>query len=102
MDRLEDYKESVAAYAANHPSDKYKHDFSHELYFPRNYWDSLMASLEGIKCIEVTDKIGKIDNEINKYRYDIRIEVVRTCGLHKERNLKPQFGMSKTGYDILE
>ena len=22
-----------------------------------------MASLEGIKCIEVTDKIGKIDNE---------------------------------------
>ena len=24
LDRLEDYKESVAAYAANHPSDKYK------------------------------------------------------------------------------
>ena len=57
-----------------------------------------MASLEGIKCIEVTDKIGKIDNEINKYRYDVRIEVDRTCGLHKERNHKPQFGMSKTGY----
>ena len=61
-----------------------------------------MASLEGIKCIEVTDKIGKIDNEINKYRYDVRIEVDRTCGLHKERNHKPQFWMSKTGYDILE
>ena len=102
LDRLKDYKESVAAYAANHPSDKYKRDFSHELYFPRNYWDSLMASLDGIKCIEVTDKIGKIDNEINKYRYDVRIEVDRTCGLHKERNHKPQFWMSKTGYDILE
>ena len=34
--------------------------------------------------------------------YDVRIEVDRTCGLHKDRNLKPQFGMSKTGYDILE
>lgn len=102
LDRLQDYKESVAAYAAEHPSDKYKRDFSHELYFPRNYWNSLLASLNGIKNIEVTDKIGKIDNEINRYRYDVRIEVDKSYKIQKDMNYKPQYGMSRTGSAILD
>ena len=94
LDRLDDYKESVARYAEAHPEGKSKKDFSHELYFPRNYWETLRDSLPGIKVIEVTDKIGEIDNEINRYRYDVRIEVDHSCGL-SECSYKKQFAMGQ-------
>lgn len=96
LDRLDDYKKSVAEYGANLPKGPYKKDFTHELYFPRNFWPSLQAIIPGIKSVEVTDKIGVIDNEINNFRYDVRVEVDKHINTDKEKAYKQQFGFRQT------
>ncbi|MBR1812281.1 MAG: class I SAM-dependent methyltransferase [Lachnospiraceae bacterium] len=98
--RLPDYKQSVAEYAKDHPDDNYKRSFQYELYIPREYWNSLRGSLAGIKEIKVTDKIGVIDNEINRYRYDVQVTVEKGRDVDGSRRYKPQFGVRRAGESV--
>lgn len=70
------------------------------LYIPREYWDSLQGSLAGIKEIKVTDKIGGIDNEINRYRYDVQVTVEKGRDVDGARQFKPQFGVRQSGESV--
>lgn len=74
----ENYRASVMAYAGQHPSCRHKKDFSHELFIPRSFWHNLAASIPEIRDVQVTDKIGDIDNEINRFRYDVLLEIDKT------------------------
>ncbi len=59
---------------------------------PKAYWHDLIFTMPDIANIEVTNKIGVIDNEINKYRYDVMITVDKTSHtLHNKTiyNKKP-------------
>ena len=100
LGRLPDYKQSVAEYAKDHPDDNYKRSSQYEFYIPREYWDSLQGSLAGIKEIKVTDKIGGIDNEINRYRYDEQVTVEKGRDVDGARQFKPQFGVRQSGESV--
>jgi 2-polyprenyl-3-methyl-5-hydroxy-6-metoxy-1,4-benzoquinol methylase len=78
LDLKEDYRQSVNEYAGSHPGCIFKKDFSHELFVPRKFWLALKDSFPAIRNIAVTNKIGFIDNEINRFRYDVLIEVDKT------------------------
>lgn len=100
LDRLPDYRQSVADYAREHPDDDYKRSFQYELYIPRGYWDALQGSLAGIKEVKVTEKIGVIDNEINRYRYDVQVTVDKDQGVDRTKQFKPQFGVRQADQSL--
>jgi hypothetical protein len=90
LDLKEAYRKSVNEYAEKHPGCIYKKDFSHELFVPRKFWLGLKDIFPQITNIAVTNKIGFTDNEINRYRYDVLIEVDKT--IEKKTVNKKQFG----------
>lgn len=75
LDMKEEYETSIMEYAATHPECHNKRGFTRELFVPKAYWHDLMFTMPNIINVEVTKKIGTIDNEINKYRYDVMITV---------------------------
>ena len=77
LETKEMYRESVERYASEHPGCRYKKDFSHELFLSKRLWEDFGRTIDGIKSVEVLPKEGIIDNEINKFRYDVMIEVDR-------------------------
>ncbi len=92
LDMKEEYESSIMEYAATHPECHNKRGFTRELFVPKAYWHDLIFTMPDIANIEVTNKIGVIDNEINKYRYDVMITVDKTSHtLHNKTiyNKKP-------------
>jgi ubiquinone/menaquinone biosynthesis C-methylase UbiE len=75
LNMKEAYQESVQEYERIHPGCHCKHDFSHELYIPRVLWMQLKNEFPEIIEVIITDKIGIIRNEINKFRYDVLLTV---------------------------
>ena len=70
-----EYENSVSEYASDNPGARAKKNFSHELFIPMEYWLDIMSSFDEIQSVEVTDKYGEIENEINRFRYDVLIHV---------------------------
>ncbi len=87
LDKKEEYKQSVQQYGIEHPDCHYKKDFSHELYIPKDFWQDIANSFDEIKTVSVTSKIGKIDNEINKFRYDVLFTIDKK-NLVSKKNIK--------------
>ena len=87
----------------HYPECHNKRGFTRELFVPKAYWHDLIFTMPDIANIEVTNKIGVIDNEINKYRYDVMITVDKTSHtLHNKTiyNKKPvKIFMEKTFYN---
>jgi len=75
LDTKDEYEKSIMAYAANHPECHNKKGFTRELFVPKRFWHDLKFTMPDIAQVDITNKIGVIENEITKYRYDVMITV---------------------------
>ncbi len=90
LDKKTMYEKSVRDYALLHESSRASKSFAHELFVPMDYWYDLSNTIPEISGVEITEKIGKINNEINNFRYDVIMHVskdgcnrIGTPKLHK-------------------
>lgn len=56
-----------------------------DLYYPKRLMRELPAYIPEIIDVQITDKIGKIENEMKKYRYDVILLIDK---IKKETNVK--------------
>lgn len=98
--KKEQYRQSVYSYADAHPGCRFKRDFSHELFIPREYWKDIANTFLEIDRVLISDKLGTIPNEINTFRYDVIFEINKTAGNRQNREkrklYKYQFGMGSS------
>ena len=59
----------------NPGSKKVKIDRSDELWISRSYFDDIRTKYGAIANVEISDKTGKIPNELTKYRYDVILSI---------------------------
>lgn len=74
LDLLEIFENELMAYQKEYPDKKVKTDRSDELWISRKYFNRLRQS-ERVKEVIISDKMGVIENELTKYRYDVVILV---------------------------
>ena len=96
--KKESYRSSVYRYAKENPGVRYKKDFSHELFVPREYWKDIANIFDEVSRVIVSDKMGIIKNEINTFLYDVILEVDKTKNKEQLYNrehylYKYQFGL---------
>lgn len=75
-----------------------------ELIFAQSYFRELKDKVPQIKSVEITPKIGDIDNELSKYRYDVVLTIDKSeCSkLGKGISLKPERGDWTGGKEMLK
>jgi len=59
-----------------------KTDWSEELFISRSFFHDLSVDFPVIAALEFSDKIGKVENELTKFRYDVLLRV--------DKSKKPQ------------
>jgi len=107
------YMDSVHDYSLKHPEADYKRDFAHELYIPYDFWRQLGQELPEIAAVNITGKIGDIDNEINRYRYDVELVIDKAAQDGAEQHAetaekaehaigRPQFGFDLENKILIE
>ena len=69
-----------------------KTDLSAELFVSKGFFTDLGAEIAGIKCVEASDKIYTLDNELTRYRYDVIMEVDKNGSQEKKKKAKLQYG----------
>jgi len=52
-----------------------KTDFSSELFVSRGFFDDLPAEMSGVRSVESSHKIGMIENELRRFRYDVLLTI---------------------------
>lgn len=75
------YENDVKQYAQTHPHARASTSFSHELFIPYDYWYDLANSIPAITNISITRKLGKIHNEINRFRYDVLLTIDKSANV---------------------
>ncbi|QUH28820.1 non-ribosomal peptide synthetase [Vallitalea guaymasensis] len=77
QDSKEELIKSLMDFKNNHSESNYrtKTDFSNELFVSRSFFEDIVTDIKGIKSVKFTDKIGAIQNELTKYRYDALFEI---------------------------
>jgi len=71
----ETYEKDVQRYAEKYPNSNSSRSFSHELFFPYDYWYDMAQLIPGITGVQISAKMGTIMNEINRFRYDVLFHV---------------------------
>ncbi len=74
-DELRATLQAFKAYAA--PAMKTKTDLTAELFLSRQYFLDLQADLPGVNRVVFSSKTGLLDNELNRFHYDVLLQVER-------------------------
>lgn len=72
-DTREDFEKSVEDYCLNNEIRYRKKGGASELFLPRDFWRKLKESCPEVREVEISGKIGSIENELTKYRYDVLV-----------------------------
>lgn len=56
-----------------------------DLYYPRELFYELQAYIPEISTVEITEKIGMIENEFKKYRYDVMLHIDKHKQVHGKK-----------------
>lgn len=73
-EKKDDLEKELWDYKEKHQCSKVKTEFKDEMFFQRTFFENLIDE-NRIKKVSITDKIGKIDNELKKYRFDVIVEI---------------------------
>jgi ubiquinone/menaquinone biosynthesis C-methylase UbiE len=75
-----------------------KENNKNDLYFPKYFVQQLPAFIPEIVQVEITKKLGKIENELKRYRYDVILHIDCNSKESKCRKLKFQYAMSNESF----
>ena len=68
-----------------------------DLYYPREFFYELQAYIPEISTVEITEKIGTIENEFKKYRYDVMLHIDK-CNQAHGKKTKFQYAMQSKDF----
>jgi amino acid adenylation domain-containing protein/non-ribosomal peptide synthase protein (TIGR01720 family) len=71
--------DSVLTYKRNNPLSRAKLDWSNDLFIHKDFFKLLQKNCPEIVEIEISDKLGKIENELTKFRYDVLLKIDKKC-----------------------
>lgn len=71
LKKQKDLVDAALLYKKIHPDADTRLDYSDELFLSRDYFQYLASKVDGIYKVEISDKIGSINNEMLNYRYDV-------------------------------
>ncbi len=82
LERRDTMLKDLVAFKQAHRDMDYstKTDFSTELFVSRAFWQDLVAQWEEMESVTFTGKIGTIENELTKFRYDTLFRVRKGAG----------------------
>lgn len=66
-----------------------------ELFVEKSYFKQLKEDSYYINKVEISEKIGDVENELTKYRYDVMLHVNKICRSQKLKKQRPQFYLDK-------
>jgi amino acid adenylation domain-containing protein len=75
LDRKKDLVDSVNEFRSLNPQSKGKTNWEFDLFVPRSFFSDLQKRYPWIDRIEISDKLGRIKNELTRFRYDVVIRV---------------------------
>lgn len=73
-----DLIEETVQYKAKHPDAKTKMNWDNDLFVHKSFFDYFQSKYPEVISIEITNKTGKVQNELTKYRYDVLIKIDKT------------------------
>jgi len=79
-----------------HKGYKTKTDLSEELFVSRGYFEDLSRDIPEIQCIEFTDKIHTIENELTSFRYDALVKINKEEMQEKKINTRHKYQIGKS------
>ncbi|WP_271730151.1 AMP-binding protein, partial [Aquimarina algiphila] len=85
QDKKRELVDSILDYRKSYPNSKVKIDWSNELFLSKAYFYDLQHDFPSIQSLAFSEKIGTVENELTKYRYDAVLHHKR--GLHKDISL---------------
>ncbi len=74
---------------------KVKTDFSNEIFYAKEYFEDLRSLIPGIHKVEFSDKIGTIENELTRFRYDAFLVVDKTVIQTTHKSHKSQHSIKE-------
>lgn len=72
------------------------------MWYPRNIFEQLTTIFPEIVNVEITDKIGTIQNELKKYRYDCIIIINKNNADRVDNTKKTKYVYSIDAKDITQ
>lgn len=88
-----DLEKSLQEYKNQNPLDNTKLSIRGELFYSREFFQDCKTEFPQIKDIVFSQKIGTIENELTKYRYDAILVIDKTNKNVKIHKQKKQLGM---------
>ncbi|MEL6394030.1 MAG: class I SAM-dependent methyltransferase, partial [Bacteroidota bacterium] len=86
-------KEALVASAINynehHETTTAKTDWDSDLFISRTFFEKLQENYPEIVAWEASNKLGKINNELTRYRYDVLLKIDKTQAAHQYANQGP-------------
>lgn len=74
-DKRGEFEKSIEDYCTTNEVRSKKRSDSSELFLPRDFWEKLKRNYSAIREISISGKIGSIEKELTKYRYDVLLHV---------------------------
>ena len=71
-----------------------------DLYYPKSFMQELPAYIPEIAEVEITEKIGTIQNELKKYRYDVILHIDCNNKNTVYKKTKFQYAMLSEGFSV--
>lgn len=71
-----------------------------DLYYPKSFMQELPAYIPEIAEVEITEKIGTIQNELKKYRYDVILHIDCNNKNTVNKKTKFQYAMLSEGFSV--
>ncbi len=71
--------EELRQYKIAHPTERTVTEFPDNQFYPREFFEDVAAEQEFITKVECSQKIGSIENELSKYRFDVVFHVEKTA-----------------------
>ncbi len=78
LDKKSDLEQSILAYKKDNPAAPSKTNWNNDLFVPRNFFSHLADVLPDIHEYEISDKLGTIENELKKIRYDVLLKIKKS------------------------
>lgn len=74
-DKRGEFEKSIEDYFIANKVRNKKRGGSSELFLSRDFWEELKRNYDAIIEVNISGKIGNIENELTKYRYDVLLRV---------------------------
>ncbi|UJR87254.1 Hypothetical protein I5071_460 (plasmid) [Sandaracinus amylolyticus] len=75
LDLKESVEEELRRFKAEHPDAAPKLDWDQDLFVGRAFWAEIARRRPEIVSVEATPKLGRIPNELTRFRYDVLLRV---------------------------